>query len=80
MHRTTSRFRKCFKNLPESVQIISKKNFELLKANPLHPSLHFKKLGKIWSIRAGINYSVGYAHNPIQEKQEIYYDLLLNYS
>ena len=25
-------------------------------------------------------HSVGYAHNPIQEKQEIYYDLLVDYS
>ena len=56
MHRTTSRFRKCFENLPVAVQKVSKKNFELLKLNPLHPSLHFKKVGEFWSIRAGINY------------------------
>ncbi len=54
MHRTTARFRECFKNLPESIQKISKKNFELLKTNPSHPSLHFKKVGKFWSVRIGI--------------------------
>jgi hypothetical protein len=56
MHRTTNRFWKCFENLPGSVQKVSKKSFELLKTNPLHPSLHFKKVGKFWSVRAGINH------------------------
>ncbi|OGW04187.1 MAG: hypothetical protein A2889_08050 [Nitrospinae bacterium RIFCSPLOWO2_01_FULL_39_10] len=56
MHRTINRFWKCFKNLPVAVQKVSKKNFELLKTNPLHPSLHFKKIGKFWSVRAGINH------------------------
>jgi len=56
MHRTTARFWKCFENLPEPVQKISKKNFELLKTNPLHPSLHFKKVGKFWSVRVGLNH------------------------
>ncbi len=54
MHRTTDRFWKCFENLPDPIQKVSKKNFALLKANPLHPSLHLKKVGKFWSIRVGI--------------------------
>ncbi len=56
MHRTINRFWKCFENLSDPVQKVSKKNFELLKANPLHPSLHFKKVGKFWSVRAGITH------------------------
>ena len=56
MHRTTRRFRKCFDDLSEAVQRTAKKNFELLKKDPTHPSLHFKKVGKFWSARAGINY------------------------
>ena len=56
MHRTTDRFWKCFEKIPELVQRISKKNFELLKTNPSHPSLHFKKIGKFWSVRVGINH------------------------
>jgi len=56
MHRTTSYFWKCFKNIPEPVQKISKKNFELLKTNPLHPSLHFKKVGNFWSTRVGMTH------------------------
>jgi hypothetical protein len=47
MHRTTSRFWDLFARLPEGVQKVARKNFELLKDNPSHPSLHFKKVGKL---------------------------------
>jgi len=56
MHRATNRFWKCFEGLPEPVQRVSKKNFEILKTNPSHPSLHFKKVGQLWSVRAGFNH------------------------
>jgi len=56
MHRTSGRFWNLFANLPESVQIVARKNFDLLKDDPSHPSLHFKKVGKLWSVRAGINH------------------------
>jgi hypothetical protein len=35
---------------------LADKNFELLKADSLHPSLHFKKVGKVWSVRVGFHY------------------------
>jgi hypothetical protein len=56
MHRTTDRFWNLFANLPEGVQTVARKNFELLKDNPSHPSLHFKKVGNLWSVRAGLNH------------------------
>lgn len=56
MHRTTPRFWTSFARLPEAVQRVSRQNFELLKQNRAHPSLHFKKVGKLWSARAGINH------------------------
>ena len=56
MHRTTARFWTCLGRLPEAVQRVARQNFELLKENPAHPSLHFKKVGKLWSVRAGINH------------------------
>jgi hypothetical protein len=31
-------------------------NFELLKKNPNHPSLQFKKIGRFWAARVGIKY------------------------
>jgi hypothetical protein len=56
MHRTSTRFWTLFARLPEVVQKVARQNFELLKDNPSHPSLHFKKVGKLWSVRAGINH------------------------
>ena len=52
-HRTTARFWACFARLPEAVQRVARRNFALLKENPAHPSLHFNKVGKLWSVRAG---------------------------
>lgn len=55
-HRTTAKFWKRYYDLPELIQELADKNFELLKADPLHPSLHFKELsGKdnLWSARVG---------------------------
>jgi hypothetical protein len=56
MHQTTRRFWKCFDDLPEAVQRTAEKNFELLKTDPSHPSLHFKKVGRFWSVRVGISH------------------------
>ncbi len=56
MHRSSDRFWKLFVRLPESIQRVARKNFELLKEDSSHPSLHFKKIGNVWSARAGINY------------------------
>jgi hypothetical protein len=56
MHRTNGRFCILFERLPESVQKVARKNFDLLKVDSSHPSLHFKKVGKLWSVRVGINH------------------------
>ncbi len=56
MYKTTTRFWKLFESLPEHIQKIAKRNFDLLKIDPLHPSLHFKKVGSFWSVRVGINH------------------------
>ena len=56
MHKTTERFWKCFNKLPKEIQRISKEQFNLLKNNPHHSSLHFKKVGKVWSIRVSLDH------------------------
>ena len=53
MHRTEPGFWADFNELPESVQRIARRNFDLLKENPRHPSLRFKKAGRYWSVRVG---------------------------
>jgi hypothetical protein len=58
MHRTTPQFWARFEDLPLSVQEMARKSFDLLKANPRHPSLHFKKVGRFWSARVGLNHRV----------------------
>jgi hypothetical protein len=30
--------------------------FNCFKADPKHPALHFKKIGKVWSVRVGAHY------------------------
>ncbi len=58
-YRTTSTFWKGYKALPEDIRKLARKNYELLKSNPTHPSLEFKKLiGKriVWAVRVGDHY------------------------
>lgn len=57
MHYTTPRFWKCYEALSDNVRKNADRCYELLKADPSHPSLHFKRIGKkYWSVRAGLNY------------------------
>jgi hypothetical protein len=54
MHRTTDQFWDRYRVLPEDVRNLADKNFQLLKENPKHPSLQFKKIGNFWSARVGL--------------------------
>lgn len=56
MHHATPRFWECFEALPDPIQRMARKNFDLLKQNPGHPSLRFKKVGDFWSARVGANH------------------------
>ena len=58
MHRTTPQFWRRFERLPDSVQRVARRNYRLLIADPRHPSLHFKKVGKFWAVRTGLSYRV----------------------
>lgn len=53
-HRASPRFWACYNSLPSEVKLHADRCFELLKAEPRHPSLHFKKIGKFWSARVGL--------------------------
>jgi hypothetical protein len=57
-HFTSSKFWDSFDALPGYVQDMARSNFELLKLNPAHPSLHFKhiKSTAFRSVRVGISY------------------------
>ena len=42
--------------LPSEVKQLADRAFSLLKSDPRHPSLHFKKAGRFWSARVGLHY------------------------
>lgn len=42
--------------MPARVQNEARKQFDLLKSDPSHPSLHFKRVGKFWSVRISLYY------------------------
>ena len=56
MHRAAPRFWRRFERLPEPVQRVARRNFQLLRENPAHPSIRFKKTGRYWSARVGRGY------------------------
>lgn len=50
-------FAPLFNALPKAIQDLATKSFVLLKQNPKHPSLHFKRVRtELWSIRVGQKY------------------------
>jgi hypothetical protein len=55
-HRATPRFWACYRGLPAEVQRLADRDYELLQADPRHPSLHLKKVGAFWSVRVGLHY------------------------
>ena len=55
-HHTSPSFWAAFEELPTEVQALARANYELLRENPRHPSLHFKKVGEYWSVRIGLGY------------------------
>ncbi len=55
-HKTASSFWACYEPIPMGIRNLADKNFQLLKDNPAHPSLQFKKVGKVWSARVGSHY------------------------
>jgi hypothetical protein len=52
-HFSRRSFWTSYEVLPAQVRLLADKNFALLKENPRHPSLHFKKIGRFWSVRVG---------------------------
>ncbi len=55
-HYAAPDFWACYQLLPSTVREAADKAFALLKADPRHPSLHFKKVGDFWSARVGLHH------------------------
>lgn len=57
-HRTTKLFWQRYEALPADIRDRADKAFSILKADPNHPSLHFKKVGTFWSARVDLTHRV----------------------
>ncbi len=55
-HHANPKFWTAYDLLPESVQRSADKSFGLLRTDPMHPSLHFKRVGRYWSARVGLEH------------------------
>lgn len=55
-HWASEDFWALYNALPANIRATADKNFELLKADPRHPSLRFKRIGTLWSVRVGEGY------------------------
>jgi hypothetical protein len=57
-HFVSSRFWSLYNDLPPDIRELADKNYEYLKTDPRHPSLHFKRIGRLWCARVGEHYRV----------------------
>jgi hypothetical protein len=55
-HRATPRFWQSYRQLPEEIQHLADRCYEMLRQDPYYPSLHFKKVGRFWTVRVGLHY------------------------
>lgn len=55
-HHASEDFWACYDRLPPSIRAVADNNFQLLKSDPHHPSLHLKKVGRLWSVRVGLGW------------------------
>jgi hypothetical protein len=56
IHHTAPEFWNSYRALPASIRILADRAFALLKTDPYHPALHFKKADSFWSVRIGLHY------------------------
>ena len=54
-HHATNTFWTCYEALPSHIREQADKSFVLLKANPAHPALQLKPVGRFWSARVGLS-------------------------
>jgi hypothetical protein len=55
-HHASPEFWQRYRTLPAAIRRLADRCFEQLKQDPNYPSLHFKKVGRFWSVRVGAHY------------------------
>lgn len=54
----SDRFWELYAELPEEIQQLADKQFEVFQRDPFHQSLHLKEIGEVWTARIGLHYRV----------------------
>mgnify|MGYP006282624689 CR=1 FL=1 len=55
-HRASPRFCRLYRALPQEIQHLADRGYQMLLQDPRHPSLHFKRIGRVWSARVGLHH------------------------
>lgn len=55
-HHASPRFWRAYGALPAAVRALADESFARLKADPGHPALHFKRVGRFRSVRVGLHH------------------------
>ncbi|MEM1213094.1 MAG: hypothetical protein AAGI68_12450 [Planctomycetota bacterium] len=55
-HHAAPSFWSRYRQLPKDVRRLADQQHVLLLQDSRHPSLHFKKTGRLWSARVGLHY------------------------
>ena len=55
-HFASRAFWEAYDKLPAQIRELADKNYALLKQDPQHPSLRFKKIGRFRSVRVGLRH------------------------
>ncbi len=55
-HFASPEFWAAYNSLPDHVRTLADRSYQRLKADPTHPSLHFKRIGEVYSVRIGLHY------------------------
>jgi hypothetical protein len=55
-HYASRAFWARYEALPARIQALADKSFQILNTDPRHPSLHFKRVGRYWSARVGLEH------------------------
>ena len=55
-HLASLSFWVAYEALPERIQRLADRTFDILKVDQRYPALHFKRIGRYWSVRIGLHY------------------------
>ena len=55
-HCASKRYWRLYEALPEDIRSLADKSYALLRSNPQHPSVQFKRIRSYWSVWVGLHH------------------------